>query len=84
MLSRTAIRLFKNPTASAMAKQQASITASRSMTTLIDSPTANSAWEKSCYFEMDFSISEESTVYEAVQRFAAYDVGCLVTHDTEG
>jgi len=54
------------------------------MGTLEESPSAKSAWEKSCYFEMDFTIPEESTVYEAVQKFAAYDVGCLVTTNPHG
>mmetsp|Transcript_55 Transcript_55/g.70 ORF Transcript_55/g.70 Transcript_55/m.70 type:complete len:196 (+) Transcript_55:356-943(+) len=58
--------------------------ATRSMGTLEESPSAKSAWEKSCYFEMDFTIPEESTVYEAVQKFAAYDVGCLVTTNPHG
>jgi hypothetical protein len=59
-------------------------TISRSMATLEESQTAKSAWEQSCYFQMDFSISEDATVYEAVQKFAAYDVGCLVTTDANG
>lgn len=33
---------------------------------------------------MDFTIPEDSTVYEAVQKFAAYDIGCLVTTDASG
>ena len=54
------------------------------MSALEDFPSAKSAWEKSCYFEMDFTIPEDASVYEAVQKFAAYDVGCLVTMNTEG
>jgi len=42
------------------------------------------AWNKSCYHEMDFSISEEATVFEAVERMSAYDVGALVTTDAAG
>jgi hypothetical protein len=42
------------------------------------------AWNRSCYHEMDFTISEDSTVYEAVERFSAYDVGALVTTDKQG
>jgi hypothetical protein len=42
------------------------------------------AWNRSCYYEMDFTISEDSTVYEAVERFSAYDVGALVTTDKNG
>lgn len=52
--------------------------------TLEEHPSAKSAWEKSCYFEMDFTIPEDATVYEAVQKFAAYDIGCLVTTDASG
>jgi hypothetical protein len=42
------------------------------------------AWNASCYHEMDFSIPETSTVFEAVERFAAYDIGALVTTDENG
>lgn len=30
--------------------------------------TAQTAWEKSCYFKIDFKIPEDATMYEAVQR----------------
>lgn len=42
------------------------------------------AWNKSCYHEMDFTISEDSSVFDAVQKFSAYDVGALVTVDAKG
>lgn len=45
--------------------------------------TAQTAWEKSCYFKIDFKIEDSCTVYEAVQRFAAYNIGCLVV-STQG
>mmetsp|Transcript_24908 Transcript_24908/g.42661 ORF Transcript_24908/g.42661 Transcript_24908/m.42661 type:complete len:195 (-) Transcript_24908:321-905(-) len=45
---------------------------------------ASYAWNKSCYSGMDYSIGEDSTVYEAVEKFAAYNVGCLVTKDADG
>eukprot|EP00558_Chaetoceros_sp_UNC1202_P004458 CAMPEP_0197232578 /NCGR_PEP_ID=MMETSP1429-20130617/839_1 /TAXON_ID=49237 /ORGANISM="Chaetoceros sp., Strain UNC1202" /LENGTH=162 /DNA_ID=CAMNT_0042690649 /DNA_START=114 /DNA_END=602 /DNA_ORIENTATION=+ len=54
------------------------------MAALEESASAKSAWEKSCYFEMDFTISEDAPVYEVVQKFAAYDVGCLVTTCANG
>jgi predicted transcriptional regulator len=54
------------------------------MSALEDFQSAKTAWEKSCYFEMDFTISEDAAVYEAIQKFAAYDVGCLVTTDENG
>lgn len=87
MLSRTALRTLNRTASSLMAKnaQAPSVVAgARFMGTLEESPSAQSAWQKSCYYEMDFSISEESSVHEAVQRFAAYDIGCLVTTDAEG
>jgi hypothetical protein len=39
--------------------------------------SARSALKKSCYFRIDFKISEDATVFEAVQRFAAYNIGAL-------
>lgn len=45
--------------------------------------TAKHAMQKSCYYNIDFKIDGEATVYEAVQRFAAYNVGALVV-TTEG
>lgn len=42
------------------------------------------AWNKSCYHEMDFTINENSTVFDAVEKFAAFDVGALVTVDDKG
>ncbi len=56
----------------------------RSMTTLEESVNARSAWEKSCYYEMDFTIPDDALVFEAVQKFAAYDIGCLVTTNDKG
>lgn len=45
---------------------------------------ATDAWKNSCYMEIDYTISEDATVYEAVQRFSAFDIGCVVTVDAEG
>mmetsp|Transcript_9813 Transcript_9813/g.12431 ORF Transcript_9813/g.12431 Transcript_9813/m.12431 type:complete len:190 (-) Transcript_9813:1119-1688(-) len=42
------------------------------------------AWEKSCYHEMDYTISEDASVYNAVEKFSGYDVGALVAVDSEG
>lgn len=42
------------------------------------------ALEKSCYLKIDFAISQEAMVYEAVQRFAAYKVGALAVTNAEG
>jgi len=52
--------------------------------TVEDAVTADDAWKKSCYVEMDFTVNDESTVYDVVQRFAAFNVGCLVTVDNDG
>lgn len=56
----------------------------RSFTTLEESVTADDAWKKSCYVEIDYTIPDEATVYDAVQRFAAYNIGCLITVDGTG
>lgn len=53
-------------------------------TTVEDSPDASDAWKKSCYIEIDFTINEDLTVYDAVQRFAAFDIGALVVVDGNG
>jgi len=56
----------------------------RFMGTLKEVDDAESAWKASCYYQMDFTISEDDTVYEAVQKFAAFDVGAFVTLDASG
>ncbi|CAM9965414.1 unnamed protein product, partial [Phaeothamnion confervicola] len=40
--------------------------------------------EKSCYFKINFKIPEDAMVYEAVQRFAAYNIGALAVTDASG
>ena len=42
------------------------------------------AWNKSCYHEMDFTISDEEMVFDAVKKFSAFDVGALVTTNEAG
>ena len=56
----------------------------RMMGTLDESIEASEAYKKSCYLQIDFTIDEDSFVYEAVQKFSAYNVGCLVTVDGDG
>lgn len=51
----------------------------RGVQTVKEGLTATDAWNKSCYSEIDYTIDESKTVYDAVQKFAAYNVGCLVT-----
>uniref|UniRef100_A0A7S4MVG7 CBS domain-containing protein n=1 Tax=Odontella aurita TaxID=265563 RepID=A0A7S4MVG7_9STRA len=49
-----------------------------------ESLMASDAWKKSCYVEIDYTIDENMTVYDCVQRFSAFDIGCLVTIDEKG
>ena len=46
--------------------------------------SAEYAWNKSCYSGIDYTIGDDSPVLDAVEKFAAYNVGCLVTTDTTG
>mmetsp|Transcript_10982 Transcript_10982/g.24181 ORF Transcript_10982/g.24181 Transcript_10982/m.24181 type:complete len:193 (+) Transcript_10982:84-662(+) len=70
------------PAASSAAVQQISL---RSFAqTVKEGLTATDAWNKSCYSEIDYTVSEDLPVYEAVQKFAAYNIGCLVTTDKDG
>jgi hypothetical protein len=39
--------------------------------------TARSALAKSCYVSIDWKISEDATVYEAIQRMAVHKIGAL-------
>jgi len=39
--------------------------------------SAANVFEKSCYHKVDFKISEEASVEEAISRFTAFKVGCL-------
>ena len=71
--------------APATAATATALPSTRSFSSAIeDSLSAKDAWQKSCYVQIDYTISEEATVYDAIQRFAAYDIGCLVTVDSEG
>ena len=56
----------------------------RTVTSKVGDRTAEHAWNKSCYSGMDYTISEDATVFDMVEKLAAYDVGCLVTKDKEG
>ena len=55
----------------------------RLMSTLKNIANASSALKKSCYYKIDFKINEKSTVYDAVQKFSAYNIGCLAVTDEE-
>jgi CBS domain-containing protein len=54
------------------------------MTTIQQVATADEAWKKSCFSGMDFTINDEETVYDAVQKLAGFNIGCLVTVDNDG
>eukprot|EP00594_Rhizosolenia_setigera_P007574 CAMPEP_0178953644 /NCGR_PEP_ID=MMETSP0789-20121207/8537_1 /TAXON_ID=3005 /ORGANISM="Rhizosolenia setigera, Strain CCMP 1694" /LENGTH=208 /DNA_ID=CAMNT_0020634933 /DNA_START=90 /DNA_END=716 /DNA_ORIENTATION=+ len=56
----------------------------RNFSVLKDNVEASEAWKQSCYMAIDFTISEDASVYEAVQRFSAFNIGCLVTTDADG
>jgi predicted transcriptional regulator len=44
--------------------------------------SAISVFQNSCYHKIDFKISEESPVQEAVNRFTAFNIGCLAVTDS--
>lgn len=46
-------------------------------TTVEDRSSAQDALKKSRYFKIDFGIDEDAFVFEAVQRFAAYNISAL-------
>ena len=47
--------------------------------------TAQSALDKSCYTTIDWKISEDSMVIDAIHRMVANDIGALaVTHKVHG
>jgi len=46
--------------------------------------TAGSALNKSCYLKIDFKVPEEAPVYDAIQRMAAHNIGCLAVTEGDG
>lgn len=56
----------------------------RSFGTVAESPSATDAWKASCYMEIDFTIPDQAYAIEAIQKFAAFDIGCLITTDDDG
>ena len=62
-------------------------TSKRTMMTTVQEAvgaTADDALKYSGYSAIDFTISEDATVYDAVQKFAGFNIGCLVTTDAAG
>jgi hypothetical protein len=47
----------------------------------IGKATASDALDVSGYKSIDYTIKEDAMVYDAVQKFAAFNIGCLVTVD---
>lgn len=64
--------------------QPASIQQLAQFGTMDESGTIKKAWENSCYNKMEFAISEDATMFEAVQQFSAYRVGALVVTNAAG
>jgi hypothetical protein len=54
------------------------------VTSVKEAATADDALRFSGYSAIDFTIPEDAPVYDAVQKFAAFNIGCLVTVDTAG
>jgi predicted transcriptional regulator len=50
----------------------------------VEVSTAADAAALSGYSEIDYLINEDATVLDAVQKFAAYNIGCLVSTDAAG
>ena len=81
-----ATRVARPMVTRAAAAQSAAATTQqcRFVQTVKEGLTATDAWNKSCYSEIDYTVNENDPVYEAVQKFAAYNIGCLVTVDVDG
>lgn len=56
----------------------------RSMGTIASSSSATDAMKSSCYREIDFTVPEDEPAIVACQKMAAFDIGCLVTTDSQG
>jgi CBS domain-containing protein len=56
-------------------------TFSRKFSSIVTPISAIEVFKKSCYHKIDFKINEDSTVQEAVNRFTAFNIGCLAVTD---
>ena len=54
------------------------------MVTINEALTAEDAKAVSGYSSIDYTIDENSTVYDAVQKFAAFNIGALVVTNSSG
>jgi len=55
----------------------------RKFSTIPSLVSAINVFEKSCYHKIDFKISQDASVQEAVIRFSAFNVGCLAVTNNE-
>lgn len=79
MLSRT------SPHVAALARRAVASQQRGQLTTVAEAVrTAEDALKHSGYSSIDFTIDQDAKVYDAVQKFAAFNIGCLVTTDKEG
>jgi len=56
-------------------------TFTRKFSAIVTPVSALDVFKKSCYHKIDFKINEESPVQEAVNRFTAFNIGCLAVTD---
>jgi predicted transcriptional regulator len=54
---------------------------SRKFSSITTPVSAIDVFKKSCYDKIDFKINEDSSVQEAVNRFTAFNIGCLAVTD---
>jgi predicted transcriptional regulator len=57
-------------------------TFSRKFSARVTPVSAMDVFTKSCYHKIDFKINENSPVQEAVNRFTAFNIGCLAVTDS--
>jgi predicted transcriptional regulator len=55
----------------------------RRLSTISRNISALNVFEKSCYHKIDFKISQDANVQEAVIRFSAFNIGCLAVTNGE-
>mmetsp|Transcript_43098 Transcript_43098/g.48917 ORF Transcript_43098/g.48917 Transcript_43098/m.48917 type:complete len:182 (+) Transcript_43098:71-616(+) len=50
----------------------------------VEKATADDALNLSGYKTIDYTINEDATVFDAIKKFAAFNIGCLVTVNETG
>ena len=85
MFTRFAAPVARTAAARLASARPAVASSTRNFATLQDAGlTADDAARVSGYSEIDYLIDEDAPVIEAVQKFSAYNIGCLVTTDKDG